>query len=516
MADSDLGPLWSESNSTKHEHGGFAEIFEETIEEEFADEAEEPPHEEYLVVDASLKIYLREIGMVPLLTKKDEMVLAQKIEQGREKISKIIFMMPFTIKKILSFPDMLIRNEVSIKNIVSDWPESTRIKEETGKEEEVLEKFLKTIKTIKNLYLRRESCLKKLNQKRLRGRLVSSRKDRKLITTKLSETQIDIVGRILELNLKEEIIWAFIEQFKKFAIQVIDIYKRINNIPEKSQYYKKLKSEVSQIESELGLKNIEIKKILGFLKHTEKQVEEAKRSLVEANLRLVVSIAKRYMQKGLSLSDLIQEGNIGLMRAVDKFEYRRGYKFSTYATWWIRQAIMRALADQSRTIRVPVHMVETINKFTKVSRELLQEFGREPTTEEIADRMRLPLEKVKTVLKISKEPISLWTSIGNEDDKCLMEDRTTLSPLDLAIRGDLQEQVKKVLETLPYKEAEVIKRRYGIGDGSPRTLEEIGEEFKLTRERIRQIEMKVLRKLRHPLRSKWLRSFMEKTSKKWK
>ncbi|MBI4709763.1 MAG: RNA polymerase sigma factor RpoD, partial [Nitrospirae bacterium] len=294
---------------------------------------------------------------------------------------------------------------------------------------------------------------------------------------------------------------AFIEQFSKFAAQSAELYKKAERISKKSGNYRKLRREISQVESALGLKGAEIRKAVRTINQAEKQVEESKRALVEANLRLVVSVAKKYMDRGLTLSDLIQEGNIGLMRAVDKFEYRKGFKFSTYATWWIRQAMMRALADQARTIRVPVHMVETINRFTKISRELLQEFGREPLTEEIAEKMKLPIEKVRTILKISKEPISLEAAVSDDEDRCLMDfvvDTTVLSPLDLAIRSDLQEHVKKVLETLPVKEAEVIKRRFGIGDGSPHTLEEIGDEFKLTRERIRQIEMKVLRKLRHP------------------
>lgn len=389
--------------------------------------------------DVLLKIYLREIGRAPLLTREEEKIVAQEIVEGRERILRIIFVMPFAINRILSFPQMLRRNEVSIKDIVLDL-------EETGS------------------------------------------------------------------GKKEEVIEALIEQFKKLATQINGIYKKIDNIPKKTRYYKVLKKEMLQIESHLGLRGAEIKKTLRLLKHAERQVEEAKISLIEANLRLVVSIAKKYMGRGVSLLDLIQEGNIGLMKAVDKFEPYRGYKFSTYATWWIRQAMMRALADQSRTIRIPTHMAETINKLSKVSEGLVQRFGREPTGEEIAQEMKLPLEKVKTILGMSKEPISLETLIGKGDDSRLMdfiEDRTTLSPLDLIIRRDLQEHIKRVIETLSYKEAEVIKRRFGLGYDSPQTLEEIGNELNLTKERIRQIEMKVLKKLRHPKRSTQLRSFME-------
>ncbi len=498
MTDGYLDTIWDRQEGAPPEN--FEEIAEEDIHE---DEEEKKPPPKELVTDVPLKIYLREIGQVPLLTREAETLIAMTIEQGKVKTTGIIFMMPFVRGKVLSLPDLLLNNGVSIKSIITDW-------EGVEKEEETLKRFLNIIKTLKNLYGRREPYIKKL-KKRI------GEKDRKLTAGKLSEIQLKITGKIKELNLKDAVMSAFIEQFSKFAAHSAELYRKAERISKKSQNYRKLRREISHVESVLGLKGAEIRKAVRTINQAEKQVEASKRALVEANLRLVVSVAKKYMDRGLTLSDLIQEGNIGLMRAVDKFEYRRGFKFSTYATWWIRQAMMRALADQARTIRVPVHMVETINRFTKVSRELLQEFGREPLTEEIAEKMKLPIEKVRTILKISKEPISLEAFVSDDEDRCLMDfvvDTAVLSPLDLAIRSDLQEHVKKVLETLPVKEAEVIKRRFGIGDGSPHTLEEIGDEFKLTRERIRQIEMKVLRKLRHPMRSKWLRSFMEKAPKK--
>jgi RNA polymerase primary sigma factor len=260
------------------------------------------------------------------------------------------------------------------------------------------------------------------------------------------------------------------------------------------------------------MKSSEMKKALRIFMQGEQEVFEARKTMIEANLRLVISIAKRYLGRGLSFSDLIQEGNSGLMRAVDKFEYRRGYKFSTYATWWIRQAITRALADQSRTIRIPVHMVETINKITRVARELVQVLGREPTPLEISGELKMPVEKVAGILKIAKEPVSLETPVGEEDShlRDFIEDKAMPSPLDFAIRDDMKKKIDKILGSLPPKEEKVIRQRFGIGVDSPLTLEEVGIEFDVTRERIRQIEVKAIRKLKHASRSKWLREFIEK------
>jgi RNA polymerase primary sigma factor len=297
---------------------------------------------------------------------------------------------------------------------------------------------------------------------------------------------------------------------KKIASTRIKARSSGLDIEKERQLYKK---KIRRYEILFGIRSAEIKKALRVLMQGEKEMFEARKAMTVANLRLVISIAKRYLGKGLSFSDLIQEGNIGLMKAVDKFEYRRGYKFSTYATWWIRQAITRAIADQSRTIRIPVHMIETANRITKVTRELVQEIGREPTHVEIAERLKIPVEKVSGILKISKEPVSLETPIGEEEDshlRDLIEDKAMLSPLDSAILGDMKKKIDKILCTLNPKEEKIIRRRFGIGGDFPHTLEEVGLEFDVTRERIRQIEVKAIRKLKHPSRSKWLREFIEK------
>ena len=329
-----------------------------------------------------------------------------------------------------------------------------------------------------------------------------------------------IISKVRELKLQDDIIDAFSEQLKKSIIEVDSLLKKIAALSKKTRRSKEdaekecraCKKKITDKEILFGMKTSEMKKALRVLMQGEKEVYEARKAMIEANLRLVISIAKRYLGRGLSFSDLIQEGNSGLMRAVDKFEYRRGYKFSTYATWWIRQAITRALADQSRTIRIPVHMVETINKITKMSKELVQELGREPTPFEIAEQLKIPVEKVHGILKISKEPISLETPIGEEDSHLMdfIEDKAMLSPLDFAIQDDMRKKIDQILCSLPPKEEKIIRRRFGIGVDSPHTLEEVGLEFDVTRERIRQIEVKAIRKLKHPSRSKWLREFIEK------
>ncbi|MEW6214750.1 MAG: RNA polymerase sigma factor RpoD [Nitrospirota bacterium] len=451
-------------------------------------------------------IYLKEMGKVPLLTRKGEVEVARKIEDGREKVFRVIFSMPFVLRKLITLGRVVRSGEAPLAEIIQDAEEET--------EEDLLlerERFFKVTEEIDYLYKKRMGYLGKLN-----GTTPPSC----ALIKSLGENREQILEKIRELRLKEDVITAFSDELKRSVVEIDDLQRKVVGAKKKARYSgsdiekecQMYKKEIKKKEILLGIKSSEMKKALRVLVQGEREVLEAKKAMIEANLRLVISIAKRYSGKGLNFSDLIQEGNIGLMRAVDKFEYRRGYKFSTYATWWIRQAITRALADQSRTIRIPIHMIETINKIAKVTRELVQELGREPTPDEIAGRLKIPVEKVKGILKLSKEPVSLETPIGDEEDGHLrdfIEDKTMLSPLDVAIQDDMKKQIDRILCSLTPKEEKIIRKRFGIGGDIPQTLEEVGREFVVTRERIRQIEGKAIRKLKHPSRSKWLREFIE-------
>jgi RNA polymerase primary sigma factor len=468
-------------------------------------------------------IYLREMGTVPLLTREGEIEIAKKIEDGKDKSYRIIFSLPFVLKKLIALGTMLRRGDAPLTDVIQN------IEEETA-EDLLLERkrFFEITGEIDYLNKKRMVYLKKLKEimpLSLSGK-PSEKDSRKVgsdyheLTKELEENRNQILDKVRALRLKEDVIMAFADELKRSVAEVDAFQRKIVNIRKKADLIgsdkKKglrfCKKKIEEKEILFCMRSTEMKKALRIFAKGEREVFEARKALIEANLRLVISIAKRYLRKGLSFSDLIQEGNSGLMKAVDKFEYKRGYKFSTYATWWIRQAITRALADQSRTIRIPVHMVETMNKITKVTRELVQEIGREPTSFEIAKRLKIPTEKVNSILKVAKEPVSLETPVGEEDShlRDFIEDKAILSPLDSVIQDDMKQTIDKVLRSLTPKEEKIIRKRFGIGGEIPHTLEEVGLEFYVTRERIRQIEGKAMRKLKHPSRSRWLREFIEK------
>jgi RNA polymerase primary sigma factor len=487
-----------------------AELNNETLEEE-----EKTPH--FIEGEKDpVRIYLKEMSSVPLLTREGEVEICKKIENGKEKVYRVIFSLPFALRKLIILGRMVRNGEAPLAEIIQNCEEETE-------EELLLERknFYEVTEEIDSLYQKRKLYLERLKEtSKSVPRHINTIPHRKLIKV-LEENRNLILERVRKLRLKEDVELAFSEELKRSVAEMDAMQKKIastrkktrssgHDIEKERQLYKK---KIREYEILFGIKSAEIRKALRFLMQGEREMFEARKVMIVANLRLVVSIAKRYLGKGLSFSDLVQEGNIGLMRAVDKFEYRRGYKFSTYATWWIRQAITRAIADQSRTIRIPVHMIETANRITKVTRELVQEIGREPTHIEIAERLKIPVEKVIGILKMSREPISLETPIGEEEDshlRDLIEDKAMLSPLDSAMQGDMKKKIDRILCTLTPKEEKIIRRRFGIGGDAPHTLEEVGLEFDVTRERIRQIEVKAIRKLKHTSRSKWLREFIEK------
>ena len=505
--------------------GGRNGKYPEPDDEELINDEEEQKATDFTEGEKDpVRIYLKEMSSVPLLTREGEIEIAKRIEEGREKVHSVIFRLPFVLKKLIILGKMFRNGEAPLYEVIQN-------NEEIPEDEIRLEResFYQITRGIENLDKKRKVLLMNLNETRPDAQKTAKRKPaarktfadpKTLIIKQLELNRGQILGKVRELKLKEDVIDAFSEELKKSIIEVDYLQKKIISISKKTTLSKTdivkecvlCKKQIEQKEISFGMKTSDMKKALRDLLHGEKEVNEARNAMIEANLRLVISIAKRYLGRGLSFSDLIQEGNSGLMRAVDKFEYKRGYKFSTYATWWIRQAITRALADQSRTIRIPVHMVETINKITKTARGLVQELGREPTPFEIAESLKLPVEKVHGILKVSKEPISLETPVGEEDSHLMdfIEDKTMPSPLDSAIRDDMKRKIDQILCSLPAKEESIIRKRFGIGFDSPHTLEEVGLEFEVTRERIRQIEVKAIRKLKHPSRSKWLREFIEK------
>jgi RNA polymerase primary sigma factor len=466
-----------------------------------------------------VRLYLREMGTVPLLTRQGEIDIAKRFERGHLRVLKAISRCPIVIREIKTLGSDLESGIRSIKEIVIFNEEDVTDEIVAARAEETIGEISKMVdhsNKVQKLGEKLEGISRKQNPRQYRRYLW------KMAREKVAVSRIIRSFKYTHPERKRLIdkVTTTVDAMRSLDSQSQRLEKKIDSCrsdehrAELKRQQRTCQADIKQLEQEAGATYKELFRTQKEITQGNVDAEYAKRELVEANLRLVVSIAKKYTNRGLQFLDLIQEGNMGLMKAVDKFEYRRGYKFSTYATWWIRQAVTRAISDQARTIRVPVHMIENINKLLRISRQLVQELGREPTSEEIAQRMDIPVSSVRKVLKIAQQPISLESPVGEEEDSRLgdfIQDTAGVSPADAMIRVNLQEQTASVLRTLNPREEQIIKMRFGLEDGSEHTLEEVGQNFQVTRERIRQIEVKALRKLRHPSRSRKLRAFVERT-----
>jgi RNA polymerase primary sigma factor len=461
-----------------------------------------------------VRMYLREMGTVKLLDREGEVSIARRIESGEAKVFCALASSPTILELFLRANEMARRDRRMARDILSGLNVAL---DERGRAR--VHEAIKLFARMHEL----DTISKQLKDRLRRCKKGSRRAEELLqqIDTLAGDISVLVRSTDFTTTTRNRLITFLSEAERQFSIPITTIRKdeaklKVERNAERRAFYeeriKRYRAELATIEEKFSVPYDELKRVIGEVRLGERETDDAKQELIVANLRLVVSIAKKYTNRGLQFLDLIQEGNIGLMKAVDKFEYRRGYKFSTYATWWIRQAITRAIADQARTIRIPVHMIETINKLTRTQRQLVQEVGREPTAEEVAERMEIPVAKVRKIMKIAQEPISLETPIGEEEDSHLgdfVEDRSAVSPIDAVIAASLKNQADGVLRTLTPREAEVLRRRFGLGDGTEHTLEEVGRAFNVTRERIRQIESKALRKLRHPSRAKLLKPYLD-------